>query len=50
VSRFQNKEEKFPPPYWFVVAKVWIFGGCWNGDAITYAIRKVSLSWVPFNL
>jgi hypothetical protein len=49
VPRFQDKEEKLPPPYWFVVAMVWIFGGCCSGDTTTFTTKNVSLSWALLN-
>ncbi len=44
----QDEKEEFPPPCYFVVIKVWTFGGCRNGGTIVVA-RKVSSSWVFFN-
>ncbi len=49
MPRLRDKEEELPPPYWFAIVKVWIFGGCWSGDIAIFATRRVSLSWALLN-
>jgi hypothetical protein len=48
VLGLRYEEEKFPPPCYFVVVKVWTFRGCWSGG-VAIATRGVSLSWVFLN-
>ncbi len=48
VMGFWDEKEKLPPPCYFVVARVWTFGGCSSGGTAT-AIRGVLSSWVFFN-
>ncbi len=49
VLGLQDEKEELPPPRYFVITRVWTFGGYWNGGGGGVVARGVSSSWAPFN-